>query len=209
MGPGWAVGAAREGTLGHGSPASPFLSPQSHRGHGGLQPSHAGGGPALGGAGGAERLRDLHPVTGAVCGLGHGAHHPQRPPAADAAPRRRRRADAHHHLHQLVGAMPGSPPRGRWLCGAVGLGALGHGARRWQQLGVRRYLEALLRQASTGAIVLAPALQAFTTVPREGEPPFSAAEYSDVSGEGCRDATAGRIIPPPTPLMSPSLSLSP
>ncbi|XP_065596615.1 nck-associated protein 1-like isoform X2 [Cyrtonyx montezumae] len=43
------------------------------------------------------------------------------------------------------------------------------------------YLEALLRQASTGAIVLAPALQAFTTVPREGEPSFSAAEFSDVS----------------------------
>lgn len=35
-----------------------------------------------------------------------------------------------------------------------------------------------------GAIVLAPALQAFTTVPREGEPSFSAAEFSDVSGEG-------------------------
>ncbi|NWR95387.1 NCKPL protein, partial [Furnarius figulus] len=43
------------------------------------------------------------------------------------------------------------------------------------------YLEALLRQASTGAIVLAPALQAFTTVPREDQPPFSAAEFSDVS----------------------------
>ncbi|XP_068027397.1 LOW QUALITY PROTEIN: nck-associated protein 1-like, partial [Melanerpes formicivorus] len=43
------------------------------------------------------------------------------------------------------------------------------------------YLEALLRQASTGAIVLAPALQAFSTVPREGQPPFSAAEFSDVS----------------------------
>uniref|UniRef100_A0A8B9CM25 NCK associated protein 1 like n=1 Tax=Anser brachyrhynchus TaxID=132585 RepID=A0A8B9CM25_9AVES len=43
------------------------------------------------------------------------------------------------------------------------------------------YLEALLRQASMGAIVLAPALQAFTTVPREGEPSFSAAEFSDVS----------------------------
>ncbi|XP_074931739.1 nck-associated protein 1-like isoform X1 [Phalacrocorax aristotelis] len=43
------------------------------------------------------------------------------------------------------------------------------------------YLEALLRQASTGAIILAPALQAFTTVPREGEPTFSAAEFSDVS----------------------------
>ncbi|XP_062453462.1 nck-associated protein 1-like [Rhea pennata] len=43
------------------------------------------------------------------------------------------------------------------------------------------YLEALLRQASMGAIVLAPALQAFATVPREGEPPFSAAEFSDVS----------------------------
>ncbi|NXN92888.1 NCKPL protein, partial [Rhinopomastus cyanomelas] len=43
------------------------------------------------------------------------------------------------------------------------------------------YLEALLRQASTGAIVLAPALQAFVTVPREGEPHFSAAEFSDIS----------------------------
>ncbi|NXD17257.1 NCKPL protein, partial [Nothocercus nigrocapillus] len=43
------------------------------------------------------------------------------------------------------------------------------------------YLEALLRQASTGAIVLAPALQAFVTVPREGEPGFSAAEFSDIS----------------------------
>lgn len=43
------------------------------------------------------------------------------------------------------------------------------------------YLEALLRQASTGAIVLAPSLQAFTTVPRDGEPSFSAAEFSDVS----------------------------
>ncbi|NXL68851.1 NCKPL protein, partial [Chordeiles acutipennis] len=43
------------------------------------------------------------------------------------------------------------------------------------------YLEALLRQASAGTIVLAPALQAFTTLPREGEPHFSAAEFSDVS----------------------------
>ncbi|XP_071655950.1 nck-associated protein 1-like isoform X1 [Patagioenas fasciata] len=43
------------------------------------------------------------------------------------------------------------------------------------------YLEALLRQASTGAIVLAPATQAFVTVSREGEPPFSAAEFSDVT----------------------------
>lgn len=43
------------------------------------------------------------------------------------------------------------------------------------------YLEALLRQASTGAIVLAPSMQAFTTVPHEGEPTFSAAEFSDVS----------------------------
>ncbi|NXA43326.1 NCKPL protein, partial [Eudromia elegans] len=43
------------------------------------------------------------------------------------------------------------------------------------------YLEALLRQASGGAIVLAPALQAFATVPRDGQPSFSAAEFSDVS----------------------------
>lgn len=67
-----------------------------------------------------------------------------------------------------------------------------------QQLGVLRYLEALLRQASTGAIILAPALQAFATVPREGEPHFSAAEFSDVSGEGCRDAV-GRGSSPPQP----------
>ncbi|KAM6112276.1 LOW QUALITY PROTEIN: nck-associated protein 1-like [Phoenicopterus ruber ruber] len=43
------------------------------------------------------------------------------------------------------------------------------------------YLEALLRQASTGGHRPGPRLQAFTTVPREGEPPFSAAEFSDVS----------------------------
>ncbi|XP_053823410.1 nck-associated protein 1-like isoform X1 [Vidua chalybeata] len=43
------------------------------------------------------------------------------------------------------------------------------------------YLEALLRQASTGAVLLSPALQAFTTVPREEQPPFSAAEFSDIS----------------------------
>ncbi|TRZ11597.1 hypothetical protein HGM15179_015504 [Zosterops borbonicus] len=43
------------------------------------------------------------------------------------------------------------------------------------------YLEALLRQASTGAVLLSPALQAFVTVPREEQPPFSAAEFSDVS----------------------------
>lgn len=99
--------------------------------------------------------------------------------------------------------MPGpapSLPRERWPCGAVGRGDPGHGARWWQELGVHRYLEALLRQASMGAIVLAPALQAFTTVPREGEPPFSAAEFSDVSGEGCGDAAGGRgISSPPDP----------
>ncbi|XP_005532912.1 PREDICTED: nck-associated protein 1-like [Pseudopodoces humilis] len=43
------------------------------------------------------------------------------------------------------------------------------------------YLEALLRQASSGAVLVSPALQAFTTVPREEQPPFSAAEFSDVS----------------------------
>lgn len=64
-----------------------------------------------------------------------------------------------------------------------------------QQLSVCRYLEALLRQASTGAIVLAPALQAFTTVPREGEPSFSAAEFSDVSGEGCGGDSVGGSSP--------------
>lgn len=48
-----------------------------------------------------------------------------------------------------------------------------------------------------GAIVLAPALQAFTTVPREGEPSFSAAEFSDVSGEGRGDAAGSRPPRPP------------
>ncbi|XP_039370372.1 nck-associated protein 1-like isoform X3 [Mauremys reevesii] len=43
------------------------------------------------------------------------------------------------------------------------------------------YLEALLRQASTGAIVLSPAMQAFVSVPREGEQSFSAEEFSDIS----------------------------
>uniref|UniRef100_A0A8C3SN76 Uncharacterized protein n=1 Tax=Chelydra serpentina TaxID=8475 RepID=A0A8C3SN76_CHESE len=43
------------------------------------------------------------------------------------------------------------------------------------------YLEALLRQASTGAIVLSPAMQAFISVPREGEQSFSAEEFSDIS----------------------------
>ncbi|NXX58017.1 NCKPL protein, partial [Scopus umbretta] len=70
------------------------------------------------------------------------------------------------------------------------------------------YLEALLRQASTGAIVLAPALQAFTTVPREGEPLFSAAEFSDVSGEGRRDAAGGGLSPP-SPADVPILVLLP
>uniref|UniRef100_A0A8C0GTB3 NCK associated protein 1 like n=1 Tax=Chelonoidis abingdonii TaxID=106734 RepID=A0A8C0GTB3_CHEAB len=43
------------------------------------------------------------------------------------------------------------------------------------------YLEGLLRQASTGAIVLSPAMQAFISVPREGEQSFSAEEFSDIS----------------------------
>ncbi|CAM4604698.1 unnamed protein product [Lepidochelys olivacea] len=43
------------------------------------------------------------------------------------------------------------------------------------------YLEALLRQASTGAIVLSPAMQAFISVPKEGEQSFSAEEFSDIS----------------------------
>ena len=90
--------------------------------------------------------------------------------------------------------------------------------QRWQ-LDACRYLEALLRQASTGAIVLAPALQAFTTVPREGEPSFSAAEFSDVSGEKWGGGSAGvhPLCPPgmppspcsrPHPLL-PSPSLAP
>lgn len=85
------------------------------------------------------------------------------------------------------------------------------GGRGCQQLGVPRYLEALLRQASTGAIVLAPALQAFATVSREGEPNFSAAEFSDVSGGGCGCVTPLRrdLSPSLTPLMATSLSPSP
>lgn len=46
-----------------------------------------------------------------------------------------------------------------------------------------RYLEGLLRQASSGTITLAPAMQAFVSLPREGEQNFSAEEFSDVSGE--------------------------
>uniref|UniRef100_A0A8B9CNH4 NCK associated protein 1 like n=1 Tax=Anser brachyrhynchus TaxID=132585 RepID=A0A8B9CNH4_9AVES len=65
------------------------------------------------------------------------------------------------------------------------------------------YLEALLRQASMGAIVLAPALQAFTTVPREGEPSFSAAEFSDVSGEGRGEDSGAGPKAPGRPRVSP------
>uniref|UniRef100_A0A8C6QV60 NCK associated protein 1 like n=1 Tax=Nannospalax galili TaxID=1026970 RepID=A0A8C6QV60_NANGA len=43
------------------------------------------------------------------------------------------------------------------------------------------YLESLLRQASGGAIVLSPAMQAFISLPREGEQNFSAEEFSDIS----------------------------
>ncbi|XP_036616965.1 nck-associated protein 1-like isoform X1 [Trichosurus vulpecula] len=43
------------------------------------------------------------------------------------------------------------------------------------------YLESLLRQASSGTIVLSPAMQAFVSIPREGEQSFSAEEFSDVS----------------------------
>uniref|UniRef100_A0A2K6SS61 NCK associated protein 1 like n=1 Tax=Saimiri boliviensis boliviensis TaxID=39432 RepID=A0A2K6SS61_SAIBB len=43
------------------------------------------------------------------------------------------------------------------------------------------YLESLLRQASSGTIVLSPAMQAFFSLPREGEQNFSAEEFSDIS----------------------------
>ncbi|GAB1299944.1 Nck-associated protein 1-like [Apodemus speciosus] len=43
------------------------------------------------------------------------------------------------------------------------------------------YLESLLRQASIGAIVLSPAMQAFISLPRDGEQNFSAEEFSDIS----------------------------
>ncbi|KAG8518303.1 Nck-associated protein 1-like, partial [Galemys pyrenaicus] len=43
------------------------------------------------------------------------------------------------------------------------------------------YLESLLRQASSGTIIFSPAMQAFTSLPREGEQNFSAEEFSDVS----------------------------
>nr|XP_020634570.1 nck-associated protein 1-like isoform X1 [Pogona vitticeps] len=43
------------------------------------------------------------------------------------------------------------------------------------------YLESLLRQASMGSIVLSPAMQAFVSIPKEGEQIFSAEEFSDVS----------------------------
>ncbi|XP_045322787.1 nck-associated protein 1-like [Leopardus geoffroyi] len=43
------------------------------------------------------------------------------------------------------------------------------------------YLESLLRQASSGTIILSPAMQAFISLPREGEQNFSAEEFSDIS----------------------------
>ncbi|KAH0628990.1 hypothetical protein JD844_010694 [Phrynosoma platyrhinos] len=43
------------------------------------------------------------------------------------------------------------------------------------------YLESLLRQASMGSIVLSPAMQAFVSIPKEGEQTFRAEEFSDVS----------------------------
>ena len=46
-----------------------------------------------------------------------------------------------------------------------------------------RYLESLLRQASSGTIIFSPAMQAFVSLPREEEQHFSADEFSDISGE--------------------------
>ncbi|XP_012305800.1 nck-associated protein 1-like isoform X4 [Aotus nancymaae] len=46
---------------------------------------------------------------------------------------------------------------------------------------LNRYLESLLRQASSGTIILSPAMQAFVSLPREGEQNFSAEEFSDIS----------------------------
>ncbi|EPQ09530.1 Nck-associated protein 1 [Myotis brandtii] len=43
------------------------------------------------------------------------------------------------------------------------------------------YLESLLRQASSGTIILSPAMQAFVSLPREEEQHFSAEEFSDIS----------------------------
>ncbi|KAM7028318.1 LOW QUALITY PROTEIN: nck-associated protein 1-like [Acridotheres tristis] len=68
------------------------------------------------------------------------------------------------------------------------------------------YLEALLRQASTGAVLLSPALQAFTTVPREEQPPFSAAEFSDVSG-GVWGVQMGTVVMPIAHEFCPDLVL--
>ncbi|KAH1176251.1 hypothetical protein KIL84_020985, partial [Mauremys mutica] len=62
------------------------------------------------------------------------------------------------------------------------------------------YLEALLRQASTGAIVLSPAMQAFVSVPRKGEQSFSAEEFSDISALGMGMRGGGTVTSP-----SPSL----
>ncbi|XP_038199249.1 nck-associated protein 1-like isoform X2 [Arvicola amphibius] len=46
---------------------------------------------------------------------------------------------------------------------------------------LNRYLESLLRQASSGVIILSPAMQAFISLPRDGEQNFSAEEFSDIS----------------------------
>ncbi|XP_025898572.1 nck-associated protein 1-like [Nothoprocta perdicaria] len=84
-----------------------------------------------------------------------------------------------HSLGHLVGLDTGRLVRGVLLQQTQPRDAAGE--QTLTTIYTNWYLEALLRQASSSAIVLAPALQAFATVPRDGEPGFSAAEFSDIA----------------------------
>lgn len=52
---------------------------------------------------------------------------------------------------------------------------------------LNRYLESLLRQASSAVIVHCPIMHCFVSLPNENEASFKAEEYSDISGETFRE----------------------
>ncbi|XP_063997067.1 nck-associated protein 1-like isoform X3 [Pogoniulus pusillus] len=79
---------------------------------------------------------------------------------------------------QLLGLDPGRLLRSVLLQQTQPRDASGH--QTLTTIYTNWYLEALLRQASSGALVPAPALQAFRAVPREGEAPLRAEQFSDV-----------------------------
>ena len=57
-----------------------------------------------------------------------------------------------------------------------------HGAKTITSIYSNWYLEVLLRRVSSGDIVYSPIQKAFVTLPVEGQVPFCAEEYSDVTG---------------------------